>query len=94
MLQFRQNQNPFTIMLSPVTVATAEAAGVGSFINSDNIGAVSRATSNTILEFVCVYVCVHACVCVCLCVCVHVCARTCVRVCVRACMCVWPVSQN
>ena len=56
-LIFRQNQNPFTIMLSPVTVATAEAAGVGDFINADAITAGSRATGNTHLEFVCVYVC-------------------------------------
>ena len=75
-LQFRQNQNPFTIMLSPVTVAAAEAAGVGDFINSDTIATGSRATGNAHLEFVCVCVCLRAhvlvpvrvCVCVCACV--------------------------
>ena len=46
-LQFRENQNPFTIMLSPVTVATAEAAGVGDFINADTITPGSRATGNS-----------------------------------------------
>ena len=51
-LQFRQNQNPFTIMLSPVTVATAEAAGVGDFINSDTIDLGSRATGSAHIEFV------------------------------------------
>ena len=62
MLQIRQNQNPFTIMLSPVTVATAEAAGVGDFINADTITPGSKATGNAHLEFV-------ICVCVCVCVC-------------------------
>ena len=62
-LQFMENQNPFTIMLSPVTVATVEAAGVGNFINADTITPGSRATSNAHLEFVCV--------CVCVCVCLH-----------------------
>ena len=66
MLQFRENQNPFTIMLSPVTVATAEAAGVGDFINADTITAGSRATGNAHLEFVvCVCMCVRVCVLVC-----------------------------
>ena len=51
-LQFRENQNPFTIMLSPVTVATAEAAGVGDFINADTIDLGSRATGNAHLEFI------------------------------------------
>ena len=62
LLQFRQNQSPFTIMLSPVTVATAEAAGVGDLINADTIAAGSRATGNAHLEFVCVHACVCACV--------------------------------
>ena len=57
-LQFRQNQNPFTIMLSTVTVATAEAAGVGDFINTYSIDLGSRATGNALV-----------CVCVCVCVC-------------------------
>ena len=33
-LQFRENQNPFNITLTPVTIATAEANGLGVFINS------------------------------------------------------------
>ena len=44
-LQFRNNQNPFTVMLSPVTVATAEGMGLGFFINSMTITASSRATA-------------------------------------------------
>ena len=51
-LQFRENQNNFTIMLTPVTVATAEADGVGDFINADAITAESRATGNANLDFV------------------------------------------
>ena len=46
LLQFRENQNPFTIMLTPVTVATAVADGVGEFINADSIDLGSRATGN------------------------------------------------
>ena len=33
-LQFRGNQNPFNLTLTAVTVATAEAMGLGLFINS------------------------------------------------------------
>ena len=33
-LFFRANQNPFTVMLSPVTLATAEEMGLGDFVNS------------------------------------------------------------
>ena len=44
-LQFRANQNPFTVMLSPVTVASAEGMGLGGFINSMTIDASSRATT-------------------------------------------------
>ena len=44
MLQFRNNQSPFTVRLSPVTVDTAEIMNLGFFINSDTITADSRAT--------------------------------------------------
>ena len=30
-LEFKKNQNPFTVTLSPVSVATAEVKGVGFF---------------------------------------------------------------
>ena len=95
LLQFRQNQNPFTIMLSTVTVATAEAAGIGNFINADTITAGSRATGNAHFEFVCVCacVCVCVCVCVCLCVCVCVCVCVCLCVCVCVCACVCGLSH-
>ena len=69
-------------MLSPVTVATAEAAGVGDFINSDTIDLGSRATGNAYLEFMYVYVCV----CVCVCLRVHMLVP--VRMCVCVCACV------
>ena len=42
-LQFRNNQNPFIVRLSPVTVSTAEGMGLGDFINSMTIDASSRA---------------------------------------------------
>ena len=48
-LQFRTNQNPFNITLSPVTVDTAESMGLGFFINSANIGQGSRATAGIYL---------------------------------------------
>ena len=47
MLQFRNNQNPFTVRLSPVTVESAESINCGLFINSDTITADSRATLGT-----------------------------------------------
>ena len=46
-LRFRNNQNPFTVMLSPVTVATAEEMGLGFFIDSMTIYALFRATTGT-----------------------------------------------
>ena len=46
-LQFRNNQNPFTVRLSPVTVATAEEMGLGFFIDSMTIYALFRATTGT-----------------------------------------------
>ena len=47
-LQFRTNQNPFNITLSPVTVDTAESMGLGFFINSATIAQGSRATAGTL----------------------------------------------
>ena len=46
-LFFRINQNPFTVMLSPVTVATAEEMGLGYIINSYRIESSFRATAGT-----------------------------------------------
>ena len=46
-LQFRQNQNPFNLTLTPVTVDTAEAMGLGFFINAENIVLGSRATAGS-----------------------------------------------
>ena len=48
-LQFRTNQNPFTVRLSPVTVDTAEGKELGHFINSGTIAPSSRARAGTIL---------------------------------------------
>ena len=50
-LEFQNNQNPFTVTLSPVSVATAEVKGVGFFIKSDTIPSQSRATAGTIANF-------------------------------------------
>ena len=44
-LQFRTNQNSFTLTLSSVTIGTAESEGLGLFINSENINSPSRATA-------------------------------------------------
>ena len=44
-LQFRQNQNPFTVCLCPVSIDTAEDMNLGSFIDSDTIYEISRATA-------------------------------------------------
>ena len=46
-LFFRANQNPFTVRLSPVTVATAEEMGLKHTINSDTIESSFRATAGT-----------------------------------------------
>ena len=48
--QFSNNQNPFTVTLTPVDIDTAEALGLGFFINSydiyfEDINLLSRATS-------------------------------------------------
>ena len=44
-LQLRQNQNPFNLKLTVVTVDTAEAMDVGQFINSETITQSFRATA-------------------------------------------------
>ena len=44
-IQLRQNQNPFTLILSPVTIDTAESKGLGFFIDSETILPGSRATA-------------------------------------------------
>ena len=44
-LQFRNNQRPFNITLSPVTVDIAEREGLGVFIDADMIDGLSRATA-------------------------------------------------
>ena len=44
-LQFRTNQNPFTVVLSSVTVDSAESMGLGFFINSETIPQGYRATA-------------------------------------------------
>ena len=46
-LQFRQNQNPFMLVLSPVTIDTAEGKNLGIFINSETIVAGSQATAGS-----------------------------------------------
>ena len=45
MIQLRQNQNPFTLILSPVTIDTAESKNLSFFINSETILPGSRATA-------------------------------------------------
>ena len=47
-LQLRQNQNPFTLTLSPVSIDTAESKGLQDFINFDTILAGSRATAGIV----------------------------------------------
>ena len=47
MIQLRQNQNPFTLMLSPVTIDAAESKGLDNFIDSQTILPGSRATAGT-----------------------------------------------
>ena len=48
MIQLRQNQNPFTLMLSPVTIDTAESKNLSFFINSETILPGSRATAGIV----------------------------------------------
>ena len=47
-IQLRQNQNPFTLTLSPVTRDAAESKGLGFFINSQTIPPGSRATAGIV----------------------------------------------
>ena len=42
--QFRNNQSPFTLTLSSVSIDTAEKMGLGVFINTQAITPISRAT--------------------------------------------------
>ena len=51
-LTFRNNQNPFSVILTAVTVDTAESMGLGSFINSDNIVPIFRATEGVYKKIV------------------------------------------
>ncbi|CAI8050963.1 Extracellular matrix protein 3, partial [Geodia barretti] len=44
-LQFRTNQNPFTVTLRPISVDVAESEKLGVFINSAAISSQSRATA-------------------------------------------------
>ena len=44
-LQFRQNQNQFTVRLCPLSIDTAENMSLEFFIDSETIHAISRATS-------------------------------------------------
>ena len=49
-LQFRNNQNPFTITFTPVTIDAVEGMGLGAnFINSDTIEEEYRATLGKVL---------------------------------------------
>ena len=79
-LKFINNQNPFTITLTAVSINTTEELDLGFFINSDDISFISRATSGTykyVLLPICIYIiweeCLHlpsvwvtvACVCAC-----------------------------
>ena len=49
-LQFRNNQNPFTITFSPVTIDAVEGMGLGAdFINSETIEEESRAEPGEVL---------------------------------------------
>ena len=53
-LQFRNNQNPFTITLSAVSINTTEdlIQDLGLFINSDDIQVISRATAGIFSTYV------------------------------------------
>ena len=44
-LQFKKNQNPFTVRISQVTIDTAESQELGDFIDSDSIIPDLRATT-------------------------------------------------
>ena len=42
-LMFTNNQNPFNLTLSAVTIDSVEDVGLGAFIDSDAIGSDARA---------------------------------------------------
>ena len=46
-LQFSENQNPFNLILTTVTVDTAEAMGLGIFINTETIALGFRASAGS-----------------------------------------------
>ena len=48
MIQLRQNQNPFTLRLSPVTIDAAESKNLSFFINSETILPGSRARAGIV----------------------------------------------
>ena len=43
-LQYRNNQNSFSVRLCPVNISVVEEMGLGEFIDSGNIDIISRAT--------------------------------------------------
>ena len=50
-LQFRNNQNSFTVRLCPLSITDTEIMGLGSFIESETIGEISRATPGKLLIY-------------------------------------------
>ena len=61
-LQFRRNQNPFTVILSTVSIKVIENEGLGDFVNLENIGNLSRATPGIckhvqVLNYIMIYDC-------------------------------------
>ena len=44
LMQFRPTQSPFKLTVKPVSIASAEASGLGDFIYFNNIREGSRAT--------------------------------------------------
>ena len=49
-LSFRNNQNPFMIMLTPVTIERAENLSLGSFINFNSISPTFQATAGSCFQ--------------------------------------------
>ena len=47
LLRFRSTENPFTLTIRPVPIASAEDSGLGSFINCARAGEDARATPGT-----------------------------------------------
>lgn len=47
-LQFRNNQNAFTITLTPVEIDAPETVGLEMFLNSDDITSETRATAGNL----------------------------------------------